>query len=168
MSYVNINMHVVSHPLKIGLWSLPGLLVVLGWSAGLSVQLRRLLGSSRDFPDGGPAVGAGTLLSDGNVVCWFKLCGSIVCVWVVGAEEVVAVGAAVVSFSLVTAVVAGLKVVELDVGAAVVAWMVEGAAVDRWVDHACALVVQALLVEDWDGGTAAGKTHKENLGLSFN
>lgn len=88
--------------------------------------------------------------------------------WVAGAEEVVAVGATVASSSMVTAVVAGLEVVRLDVGAAVVAWMVEGAAVDHWVDRACPLVVQASVVEGWDGGTAAGKAHKDSLGFYFN
>lgn len=67
---------------------------------------------------------------------------------------------------MVTAVVAGLKVVGLDVGEAVVACMVDGAAADRWVDHVCRLV-QALLFEDWDGGAVAEKTQKKKSGFMF-
>lgn len=89
--------------------------------------------------------------------------------WLAGAEEPVAVAApaAVVSSAAVAAVVAGLKVLGLDVGAVVAAWMVEGAAADLSVDHACPLAVQASVVRGLDGGTDAGKTHKENLGLYF-
>lgn len=69
--------------------------------------------------------------------------------------------AAVVFSPTLTAVLAALKVLGLDV----VAWMVEGAAVDLWLDHARPLVVQASVVGGLDGGTDAGKTHKENLGF---
>lgn len=113
------------------------------------------MGSGRDFPDSGPVVGGGLLLSDANVLA---------CGWLGGA---VVVTVAVVSSSTVTAVVVGWKVVDLDVAAAVVAGMADEAAVDHWVDLACLLVVQASVVEGWEGRTDAGKMHKENLGLGF-
>lgn len=98
-------------------------------------------------------MGTGPLLSGAKVLA---------CGWLGGALVVTA--AAAVSSFTVTAVVVGWKVVELNVAAAVVAGMVDEAAVDQWVDLAGLLVVQASVVEGWDGGTDTGKMDKEILG----